>query len=92
MNGTRHGLSKRTYTPAELAEKFALLEAFRRKRDWSYDELSRQIELVTDRHRDPDCLRKLCQGLTKGPHSRTVALLDDFLAEMLGTGRRRRVS
>jgi hypothetical protein len=69
------------------------LEIIRRDRDWSYQELADEIARVTQKRRDQDCWRKICQGLTDRPHSRTQDILDKFLAALDGESQpRRRVS
>jgi len=46
---------------------------------------------VTQRKRDDDCWRRICQGLTTAPHGRTVGILEDFLASVRPTTTKRRV-
>jgi len=56
------------------------LEAVRMDNDWTYEQVADAIKKATGHRRNPDCWRKLCTGETKSPHSRTLYLLDAFLA------------
>jgi len=78
-------------TNGQLADLFIELEELRRQRDWTYQQLSEAIYRVTQRKRDDDCWRRICQGLTTAPHGRTVGILEDFLASVRPTTTKRRV-
>jgi hypothetical protein len=71
-----------------MADLFAELEEFRITRDWTYLQLADAIAETTHRHRDEDCWRRICQGLTARPHGRTIAILESFLASMRRPRRR----
>ena len=76
-----------------MTEQFAELEALRVERDWSYQELADAIAASTNRRRNQDCWRKICQGLTERPQSRTRDIVEKFLATVNnGKKPRRRVS
>jgi hypothetical protein len=58
----------------------AALELLRKSRDWSYQELTDNIAMVTGHRRNQDCIRKICQGITRDPQDRTSDILNRFLA------------
>jgi hypothetical protein len=73
-----------------MTELFTDLETLRLTRDWSYQQLADEIATTTNRRRNQDCWRKLCQGVTKHPQKRTVDIAEVFLAAVKTPTRRRR--
>jgi len=63
-----------------MTELFNELESLRLERDWSYQELSDAIASATNRRRNQDCWRRICQGEVDRPQGRTLAILESFLA------------
>lgn len=57
----------------------AELDRLRMARDWTYRELAEAIEAKTHRGRKEDCWRRICMGLSRHPHQRTVSILEEFL-------------
>jgi hypothetical protein len=64
----------------QTTELCAELEDIRIAQDWSYQQLAQAIEDSTNKHRNEDCWRRICLGLTPNPHGRTLAILKAFLA------------
>ncbi len=82
-------------TLGQTTELFEELEQLRMSRDWTYHQLGQAIEEVTHRHRADDCWRRICQGLTPNPHTRTLDILQTFLEvqrRRRSTNGRRKVS
>lgn len=69
-------------------EMFAELETLRRQRDWTYQQLADAIAKQTNRRRDQDCWRKICQGQTLAPQARTLDILENFLESVRPRRRR----
>ena len=66
------------------------LEELRMERDWTYLELSEAIAIATNKRRDEDCWRRICQGITTQPHGRTLNIINKFLATQRAAGARKR--
>lgn len=62
-----------------MTELFAELESLRLEQDWSYQELADAIAATTNRRRNQDCWRKICQGETDKPQGTTIYILQTFL-------------
>jgi hypothetical protein len=79
-------------TNGQTADLFEELEELRRARDWTYLQLSEAIAAVTHRRRDEDCWRRICLGLTRQPHQRTLDILETFLGTERAPRTRRRAN